>query len=527
MTIFVNKFKIRINMNQKKENKFYITTPIYYVNDLPHLGHAYTTVAADILARYHRMIGTDVFFLTGTDEHGLKIENQAKLKKKTPQELVDEISAQFSLTWDNLNISHNYFIRTTDQGHIKAVNSVLRFLYDKGYIYKSKYSGLYCLGCEQFKTENQLIDGECPEHKKKLEKISEECYSFRLSDFQEMLLKKIESDEFEIKPQERKNEILSFLKNEKLQDVAISRKKVKWGVPLPFAKDHTTYVWIDAFLNYLTGLGWDGKIPLSPLLEKGETEGNLNFWPPDLQLMSKDILRVHATIWPGMLLALGLPLPKQLFIHGFFTIDGQKMSKSLGNVIRPDEMIKKFGVDTTRFLLITACPFGRDGDISWQKIQDKYNAELVNGLGNLVSRVLAMAEKKLGGVVPAIYKTKDKNLGIKDQYQKLIADLELDQVFELLVNYGKHLDSYIEKNKVYKKEGPETEKHLYLLLEALRSLSWYLLPFMPEVADKIFSQLGLDATKEKEKSFLKAISWGGLPPGTKVKKEGILFPRIK
>lgn len=514
-------------MAQKKQNKFYITTPIYYVNDLPHLGTAYTTVAVDILARYHRMIKDNVFFLTGTDEHGLKIENQAKLKKKAPQELVDEISAQFSLAWDNLNISNDYFIRTTDQAHIKAVSQVLQFLYDKGYIYKSRYSGLYCLGCEQFKTENQLVNGECPEHKKKAEKISEQCYSFKLSAFQEELLKKIKSDEFKIRPQERKNEILSFLKNEKLQDVAISRKKVRWGIPFPFAKNHTTYVWIDAFLNYLTGLGWDGKIPFNPLLKEGKRKGELDFWPPDLQLMSKDILRVHATIWPGLLLALGLPLPKQLFIHGFFTIDGQKMSKSLGNVIRPDELIKKFGVDTTRFLLITACPFGRDGDISWQKIQDKYNADLVNGLGNLVSRVLTMAEKKLGGVVQAIYKIKDKNLEIKDQYQKAMANLELDQAFELLVNYGKYLDNYIEKNKIYKKEGPEAEKHLYLLLEALRILSWYLLPFIPETTDKIFSQLGLDATKEKEKSFVKAIGWGGLPPGAKVKKEGILFPRIK
>jgi methionyl-tRNA synthetase len=517
--------------------KFYITTPIYYVNDKPHLGHTYTTVTADVLARYHRLIGEEVFFLTGTDEHGAKIEATAQKAGLSARQFVNEIAASYQLAWDELDISHNRFIRTTEEAHIKAVQQALQFMYDKGDVYKGEYSGLYCPGCEQYKSERDLVNGQCPDHQIVPEKMTEQCYLFRLSKYQAELLKLIKTDKLKILPAVRKNEIINFYQNEGLQDISFSRQYISWGIPLPWDKSQTTYVWADAFLNYLTGLGWNGEIPLNPPSEKGENfspfskvrarEGFLTFWPPDVQLIGKDILRVHATIWPAMLLSLGLPLPKLLFVHGFFLIDGQKMSKSLGNVIAPRDLVKRYGADATKYLLLSATPFGQDGDISWQKFDEKYNADLANGLGNLVARVLTMTEKKLAGKLPKINKIMPKELEIKNQYQKLMVDLKLDQALTTIIDFGKDLDNYIEKNKVYKLEGAEAKKHLSILLEALRLLAWYLIPFLPETADRIFTQLGLEPTKEKERSFAKAFLWGGLKEETKIQKGEILFPRVK
>lgn len=497
--------------------KFYITTPIYYTNDKPHIGHAYTTIAADVLARYHRLRGDETFFLTGTDEHGAKVQEIAEKKKKSPKEFVDEISASFALAWDTLHISNNYFLRTTDPAHEEAVRWVLQKLYDKKYIYKGEYKALYCVGCEQYKTQADLVDGKCPDHKREPEIHAEEAYLFALSKFEKKLLKAIEKDELKISPITRKNEMVAFYKNGGLKDIAISRRKekVSWGIELPFDKNHTCYVWIDAFLNYLTGLGWPTKKAMAK-----------KFWPADVQLMSKDILRVHASIWAGMLLALGEKLPKQLFIHGFFTIDGQKMSKSLGNVIDPVELAQKYGADVTRYYLLREISFGQDGDISTQKLEGRYEGELANGLGNLVARVLGMTEKYTDGKVPEVAPTHLANVweGYEDHLNNLAIDRALDTVWAFIGELDKYIDQ--EQPWVLAKTDPERlKKVLYVLLESLRHLGWLLWPFMPETSETIFGKLGI-LKEEKQKIYEQLKTWGGLKPGIKVSKGDALFPRL-
>ena len=542
------------------KNKFYITTPIYYVNADPHIGSAYTTIAADVLARYHRMINDEVFFLTGTDEHGAKIEEKAKEAGMEPQKFVDEIAAKFEFAWDELNISNDNFIRTTDLRHKKAVQNSLQHLYDKGDIYLGKYEGLYCRGCEQYKSEKDLVNGKCPDHNKKPEKTSEEGYMFKMSKYSEKILKKIKSDEFKIMPASRKNEILNFYKGG-LKDIAFSRKNVKWGIPLPWDKGHTAYVWADAFLNYLTGVNWSGAVGA----RHGACLQFKEYWPTDLHLMSKDILRVHSTIWPAMLLALDLPLPKQLFIHGFFLVDGKKMSKSLGNIIAPSDMVKKYGVDGARYLLMSATPFGHDGDVSFEKFDEKYNADLANGVGNLVSRTTTMVENYFDGKLHEINKEHTEGLKldiILDQYDpdNIIAlntdrigqiihrsiedifkeeldliykesffELKIDQSLESVFRLVRKCDKYINQYKPFKLIKEDKEKTagvLYNCLEGIRIIAWMLLPFMPDTAKKIWLQLGLNPAKEMKKDFNKAIEWGGLSPDTKIKKGDVLFPRI-
>lgn len=522
--------------------KFYITTPIYYVNDRPHIGHTYTTVAADALARFHRMIGDNTFFSAGTDEHGAKIEVKAREFGREPKEFVDEISAHFQFIWDELNISNDRFIRTTDEKHKQAVQNALLHMKQNGDIYLGKYKGLYCRDCEQFLNEKDLIDGLCPDHRIKPELVSEETYMFRMSNYSEKLLKKIESDELKIRPQSRKNEIISFYKNEGLKDISFSRKKVKWGILLPWRASHTAYVWADAFLNYLTILDWKGAgEKLTPPYQEGDTQRVEGvFWPPDVQLMSKDILRVHATIWPAMLLSLGLPLPKQIFVHGFFLLNGHKMSKSLGNIIRPEDFKKKYGVDGTRYLLLNSTTFGRDGDISWEKFDEKFNADLANGLGNLAARSLALAVKmKKAGINPV--KTKGSAEKIDDKifdhrvdlmwesFLRLLNNLEIDKALGLAMIQVKFLDNYLTLSKPWE-IAVDKSKHLgeviYNVLERLRHIGLMLWPFMPETAEKIWENLGLNPADEMKKDFEKACKWGGLKIKTKIKKGDSLFPRI-
>ncbi|MFC1678510.1 methionine--tRNA ligase [Patescibacteria group bacterium] len=536
-------YNINKNMSSKKE-KFYITTPIYYVNAEPHIGHTYTTIAADILARYHRMIGENTFFATGTDEHGAKIEEKAQEAGKEPQAFVDEISAKFQITWDMLNISYNRFIRTTEEGHKKAVQKALQYIHDKGDIYLDKYEGLYCRGCEQFKNEKDLVDGKCLDHQTVPEKMSEETYVFKMSKYADELVKLIENDELKILPVQRKNEIISFYKNEGLKDISFSRKNVKWGVPIPWDTSHTAYVWSDAFLNYLTILDWDGSAKKAPKM-----------WPADVQLMSKDILRVHATIWPAMLLSLELDLPKQLFIHGFFMVDGQKMSKSLGNVIAPDELIKKYGVDGTRYLLMSATPFGNDGDIGWEKFDEKYNADLANGLGNLVSRTLSMTEKYFSEKVPD--NTDSENVFIRkgvsgtnnsgslikasditvstlissglSRYKELMDEFDLNGILSIITKRINSLDGYISAYKPFtliKEDKEKTAGILYNCLESIRIISIMLWPFLPKTAEEILERLGFDPVKELKTDFTELMKWGRLPVDTKIKKGESLFPRI-
>ncbi|OGI25971.1 MAG: methionine--tRNA ligase [Candidatus Moranbacteria bacterium RBG_13_45_13] len=480
------------------KNKFFITTPIYYVNDVPHIGHAYTTIAADVLARFHREQDENVFLLTGTDEHGLKIQHKAEEAGKEPQKFVDEIAGEFKNLWDKLEIKYDNFIRTTDSKHKEAVQKVLGTLYDKDAIYKGEYEGMYCVACEQFKNENELIEGRCPEHDIVVEKIKEECYLLKLGDIQQQLIEKIENDEFAIRPEKYKKEILSFLENEKLKDISISRKNVKWGIPLPFDQDHTTYVWFDAFLNYLTGLGWDGNI--SKLSSGSSESSTLGFWPADIQLIGKDILRVHATIWPAILMHLGIRLPKTLFVHGHLLSGGRKMGKTLGNVISIDEMLEKFGMDGTRYLLMSAGTFGEDVDVTMERMIEKYNADLANGLGNLVSRVLRLAQTS--NFQFSIF---NFQINSNDSIFQLTEKTQLDEALGRIQNIVRGDNRYIEDNKPWelmKFDKKKFEKVMNQLIHNLSAISEYLIPFMPETSEKIKKAL-------------------------ETKKAEILFPRIK
>jgi len=471
-----------------KKNKFYITTPIYYTNAKPHIGHAYTTVACDVLARWNRQqLGNEnVFFLTGTDEHGMKIQKKAEEVGKKPQEFVDEIVSEFKNLWskEKLNIKYDNFIRTTDSAHIKAVQKVLQTLFDKGAIYKGEYEGLYCTGCEQFKNENELVDGKCPDHDIVPEKMKEECYLMKMTSIQSDLVKKIESNEFEIAPEKYKNEILSFLKNQTLNDVSISRKNVSWGIPIPFDPKHTTYVWVDAFLNYLTGLGWDGDEKKFP-----------KFWPADINMIGKDILRVHATIWPAILIHLGIELPKMLFTHGHILSGGKKMSKTLGNLITIDEMLSKFGTDGTRYLLMSGGTFGDDLDLTMERMTEKYNADLANGLGNLVSRVIKLVQNINKSVDP--YKS---NL-LQSEISKKLEEVQIDRALEAIWSYVKDANKEIEDNKPWelaKKDTSKLKEVMEHLMLELYMIADYLLPFMPETAEKIKTAL---KTKKIEPLF--------------------------
>lgn len=459
-------------------NKFYITTPIYYVNAKPHIGHAYTTIAADVLARFHKLQGDEVFFLTGTDDHGLKIQKVAEALGKDPQKFTDEIAEEFKILWEKLNIKYDNFIRTSSEEHKKAVQKVLQILYDKGAIYKGEYEGLYCVGCEQYKNESDLINGKCPEHDMAPEKIKEECYMLKMTEKQDKLIKKIESDEFKIAPEKYKNEILSFLKNQKLNDISVSRKNVKWGVPLPFEPDQTAYVWVDAFLNYLTGLGWNGNPKeVRPLSIKTAQRGRTSiFWPPDVQLIGKDILRMHATIWPIILMHLEVRLPSVIFTHGHLLSGGRKMSKTLGNVITIEEMLEKFGVDGTRYLLMNAGTFGDDGDITIERLTEKYNADLANGLGNLVSRIIKLAQNIEGD--------KDLKIDINSYFERIELNLALNNIWELI----KQDNKFIEDNKPWElqKNNPEKfETIMQFLLRRLNAISGMLAPFLPDTSGKI------------------------------------------
>ena len=469
-------------------NKFYITTPIYYVNDRPHIGHAYTTVAADILARWHKKQGESVFFLTGTDEHGAKVAEAAQKAGQSPKDFCDVKAQDFKKAWELLSVKYDNFIRTTDPAHEVATQQALQTMLDKGFIYKGDYEGLYCQGCEQYLTPDDLVDGKCPDHRTEPQLIKEDSYFFKLSHFEKELEKRILGDELKIEPKERKNEVLSFIRSG-LKDISISRKNVKWGVPLPFDKDHTTYVWVDAFLNYLTGLGWQGS-----------GVGDLKYWPPDIQLMAKDILRVHSTIWTGMLLALDIPLPKRMFVHGFFTFNGQKMSKSLGNVIWPEQLVEKYGADASRYLLLSSTSLGHDGDISWDKMTEKYNADLANGLGNLVSRVFNIIEKNFDGKV----KAQAANIDIVKEMEEFRLSDAIEKIKEKIDWANKKID----ETKIWdlvKSDKAQAAEVLGELLGVIIAAGECLQSFMPQTAAKIL------AAAKAEKI---------------IKGEGI-FPRIK
>lgn len=541
------------------KKKFYITTSIAYANAAPHIGFAMEVLQADVLARYHTLSGNDVFFLSGTDENGAKMKKTAEEKGVEVQKFADENSARFQLLMDVLNVSNNDFIRTTDRDrHWPTAQKVWQKLVEAGDIYKDSYEGYYCVGCEAYLTEKDLADKKCLNHQKKPEKIKEENYFFRLSKYSDKIQKLIESDELEILPEKRKNEILNVIKSG-LKDISFSRPKkvLDWGVPVPNDESHTMYVWCDALTNYISALGYGdnfekeltnchsraGRNPLPPqsinstnnsLVKKNERYANFQkYWPADIHLIGKDILRFHAAIWPAMLISAKLPLPKKIFVHGFITSGGQKMSKSVGNVIDPFEVIDKYkSVDALRYFLLKEIPSGGDGDFSYERFEEVYQADLANGLGNLAARVLAMAEKIEDGMWNVEcgnleFETRVKNTWLN--YYKFIDSFKLNEALEMTRKFMSVCDEYIEKNKPWQLKGKNKAKVIYNLLENIRHIAWMIWPFLPETSMKIFEQLFADEKEKLEeisKSLSEAQKWGGFKPNIKIKRGRGLFPRL-
>jgi len=521
------------------KNTFYITTSIAYANASPHIGYAMEICQADVLARYHRMKGDDVFLLSGTDENGSKIKKTALEKKIEPQKFVDEISAKFQLLLDTLDISNNDFIRTSDKvRHHPVAQNIWNKLVEAGDIYKNSYEGFYCIGCEAYLTEKDLIDGKCPNHQKTPEKIKEKNYFFKLSKYSKTIQEKIESEELEILPESRKNEILNVIKSG-LRDISFSRPKkvLDWGVPVPNDDSQTMYVWCDALTNYISALGYGEKeFEKEPSPEASELGSFSKFWPADIHIIGKDILRFHTAIWPAMLLSADLPLPKKIFVHGFITSDGKKMSKSLGNVVNPFEVIDKYGVDALRYYLLREIPSGGDGDFSYERFEEIYQADLANGIGNLTARIITLGTKIENWKSPFekegwedLLKVKIENSWLN--YKKSLNNFKLNEALEIVRKLMSVCDEYIEEKKPWQLKGKEKEKEkvIYNLLESLRHIAWMIYPFMPEIAMKIFAQLFAnenDKKKELNKNLKEAQIWGGLKPGTKIEKGEILFPRL-
>lgn len=461
---------------EKTKKKFYITTPIYYVNDKPHIGHAYTTIAADVLTRFFKKQGKDVFFLTGTDEHGINIARAAEKAGKNPQEFCDKNSELFKRAWKNLNIKYDYFIRTTDEHHEKTVKDFLKKLKQKDAVYEKEYTGLYCSGCEKFLTEKELIDGKCPDHKKEPEKISEKNWFFNLEKYLKQVESLIKKNKLILRPEYAKKETLGLFK-QKLEDFSISRQKVKWGIELPFDKNQTVYVWVDALLNYISG---DGSEKFKKYWEDGYV----------IHLLAKDILKFHAIYWPAMLNAVGHKTPDKEFIHGFFTINGQKMSKTLGNVIDPNNIVEKFGSDAARYLLLSQFPFGQDGDIKEEKFVEKYNADLANGLGNLVARVLVLANN-LNIKLDENKKTAF-NVDVRDLYEEAMRKLKIYDALKFIWDSISYCNVYVEKNRIWelaKKNKIQAAKLISFLLSNISEIADLVAPFLPETSKKIKEQL--------------------------------------
>lgn len=480
--------------------KFFITTPIYYVNSVPHIGHAYTTVALDILARHKRQKGLDVHFLTGTDEHGANIEKSAAAQNVTPKAWTDNVSAQYREMWKELNISYDDFIRTTDPKHEHVVQAVFEKLLKQGDIYKGSYSGNYCLSCEQYYDESEMLEGGlCPVHKRPLTEVHEETYFFKLSKYQDALLKFYEEHPDFLSPKYRANEIINFVKGG-LRDLSVTRTKVKWGVPVPSDPAHTVYVWFDALINYISATGagtvlCENKQEHEEQLRKIGAEKFEDFWPADLHLVGKEIFRFHTVIWPAMLMALGLPLPKKVFAHGWWTVEGEKMSKSLGNVVNPVDLARKYGVDPVRAFLFREVPFGQDGDFSMQSFKNRYNSDLANNIGNLLSRTLNMAAKNVGDLpeTAAAGSAVEKHaLETEAALDRFYDELAFDKVLESVYGFAGELNKLVDEKKPWelaKTDKAAAAEVLLQLVCGLRFISRWIEPFMPAVAQEMQKRL--------------------------------------
>lgn len=503
--------------------KFYITTPIYYPSDKLHIGHSYCTVATDTMARYKRLREYDVMFLTGTDEHGQKLERIAKGQGLTPKEYIDKVVVGIKELWKTLDISYDKFIRTTDDYHVKTVQRIFKRLYDQGDIYKSTYEGWYCTPCESFFTEHQLVDGKCPDCGREVEKVKEESYFFRLSKYQDRIIKYMEENPEFLQPNTRQNEMINNFLKPGLEDLAVSRTSFKWGIPVEFDPGHVVYVWVDALSNYISALGYDTED--DSLFQK--------YWPADVHVVGKEIVRFHSIIWPAMLMALDLPLPKQIFGHGWLVINGGKMSKSVGNVVDPNVLVEKYGVDAIRYFLLREIAFGQDGNFNNEALIQRINSDLANDLGNLVSRTVGMIQKYFNGTLPETQEPTEFDADLVETAKNTVPKIEnamdkmmfSDALIELW-NLIRRTNKYIDETQPWiliKEEAKHAmlANALYHVAESIRIISVLLQPFMPNTPTLIWKQLGI-----KEGTWESAKEWGKLPKTLSVQKGNVIFPRI-